>query len=138
MLKRFISTVLVMIMSLVLFAGCSSSHDKKTFDAQAFVNECKILTPASQYKNVDKSEFALIFTKNVFDEFGKSDYYKDMNDNEREAAFNELANVLMSFSYGNIEDGYIDSYSVRMDKHLVKWHIAGADFETEWLMPGYN
>lgn len=138
MFKRFISTVLVIVLSLVLFAGCSSSQDKKKFDAQLFVNECKILTPAGQYKNIAKSEFSMIYTKNVFDEFGKSDYYKHMNDSEREAALNDLANVLMTFSYGSIEGGYIDSYSVKMDKHVVKWHNVGAEFEMEWLMPGYT
>ena len=138
MFKRFISTVLVIVLSLVLFAGCSSSQDKKEFDAQLFVNECKILTPAGQYKNIAKSEFSMIYTKNVFDEFGKSDYYKNMNEEQRFEAIEQLGEVLETYSYGPAEDGFVWDFTINKKEHSVSWTVKYYnDTKVMWMMPGY-
>lgn len=136
MFKRFISIVIIFMMSLVLFAGCSSTvEENKEFEAVTFVNDCRIFTPASQYKTYDSGEFALIFTRNVFEEFVKSEYYSNMSEDERINAFNELGSVLETYSYGSINGGFIDSFTVNVDKHMITWHNVGLDYEIEWAIP---
>ena len=65
------------------------------FEANAFVDECKILVPAAQFQTVSVDEFTMDFTKTVFDEFASSDYYAQMSDAERIAAIKELDKIEM-------------------------------------------
>ena len=136
MFKRIISTILTVILSLVLFAGCSSTDSKpKVFEAVSFVDGCRILAPATTYKNYEPDEYAVVFTQNVFDEFIKSDHYKTMTDSERETALNQLADVLKTYSYGNVTDGFIDSFTVDMNSRTIKWHNVGCDYDIQQPLP---
>lgn len=133
MFKRFISTMLVLIMALVLFAGCSSEDNSKPkeFNAATFVDDCRILAPAGAYKNYKAEEYSMVFTLNVFDEFVDSDYYKNMTDAEREKALYELADVLSAYSYGPVTNGFIDSFSVDMNSHVFQWHNIGSEYNIQ-------
>ena len=125
-------------MAFVLLAGCSSSDGgNEAFNAEAFVNECRILVPASAYKNSSVSDFEMLFTKTVFEQFCESDYYKAMSDSERETAANEIGNVLLTYSYGNVSGGFIDSIEVDMNLHSIRWHNIHAEYSMECPMPGY-
>lgn len=137
MFKRFISTILVLIMALVLFNGCSSADNgkPKEFVAASFVDDCRILAPATTYKNYKPAEYAVVFTQNVFDEFVKSDYYKNMTDAEREKAFYELADVLKTYSYGPVTDGFIDTFSVNMNARVLMWHAVDAKYDIQQPLP---
>lgn len=137
MFKRFILTILVLIIALVLFTGCSTteSSEPKVFTAVTFVDDCRILAPAITYKNYDAEEYSMMYTQNVFDEFAKSDYYKNMTDTEREKALYELADVLMTYSYGPVTDGFIDSFTVDMKMRTITWHNIGADFDIQKPLP---
>ncbi|WP_034447471.1 hypothetical protein [Butyrivibrio sp. AE2032] len=140
MFKRVISYILITVMSLVLFAGCSPAEkdENKAFSAPDFVDECRILMPASKYGNMSRDEFAMKFTVTVFEQFGKSDYYKNMTDKERIDALNGLGGVLKTYSYGGVDGGFIDKFSVDSSAHEVTWHIKGdSEIESLWTMPGY-
>lgn len=130
--------MLITVLSLALFAGCSPASGDKVFDAEEFVSDCKILAPASQYDDTKLKSFEIDYVRAVFERFVKSDYYKNMNEEEREAAFNELCNVLMTFSYGNAKTGFIEEYSVDMNKHKILCRLKDfPDSEVLWNIPGY-
>lgn len=138
MIKRLLSFMLITVLSLAFFAGCSSAYGEKTFDAEEFVSDCKLLAPASQYDETKLKSFEIDYVRAVFEKFGKSDFYKNMNDEEREAAFNALCNVLMTFSYGNAKTGFIEEYSIDMNKHKILCRLKDfPDSEVLWNMPGY-
>ena len=110
MFKKLITLLIVTVLSLALFAGCSADDGKdKPFDANSFVDECRILMPSTRYKNSDPVECATYFTKAVFEQFGKSDYYKNMSDSEKEKALTDICKVLQKYNYCNV-DGYITGY----------------------------
>ncbi|MCR4703791.1 MAG: hypothetical protein K5665_09030 [Saccharofermentans sp.] len=139
MFRKVITVVIVAFFSLILFAGCSSSGKgkDKPYDARSFVDECRILMPASKYKDADPVECATYFTKAVFEQFGKSDYYKNMSDLQRETAVTDICKVLQKYEYCNIE-GFITGYDVDMSRHEVTWYINGLpDAVNVWIMPGY-
>lgn len=93
--------------------------------------------PASKYKDADPVECATYFTKAVFEQFGKSDYYKNMSDLQRETAVTDICKVLQKYEYCNIE-GFITGYDVDMSRHEVTWYINGLpDAVNVWIMPGY-
>ena len=140
MSKRFCLSFLTVLISLILLVGCSSSGQDKNdvFDAETFVNECKVLTPAGAYQNTSTEEFAMVFTENVFKEFKKSDYFKNMTEEERVAACYEIGEVLKTFSYGNINGGFIDEFTVDTATHSVKWHNVGAKYSMEIILTGEN
>lgn len=124
-------------MSLAILAGCSSkTKETVPFEANAFVDECKILVPAAQFQTVSVDEFTMDFTKTVFDEFASSDYYAQMSDAERIAAIKELGAVLKTYSYGNV-NGFIEDIQVDAKNHEITWHCVGAEYDTLWPMPGY-
>ena len=142
MFKRILSFVLVTVISLILFAGCTpaDSDQSDSFDAKQFIEECKVLAPASRYSDSedDLKDFEIDFPRAVLDKFGKSEYYKNMTEDERKAAFNELTNILSTYSYGNAANGFMSKVSVDMLNHTVSWYIK--DFnedEVIWSMPGY-
>ena len=139
MFRKVITVVIVAVFSLALLAGCSSSGKgkEKPYDARSFVDECRILMPASKYKDADPVECATYFTKAVFEQFGKSDYYKNMSDLQRETAVTDICKVLQKYEYCNIE-GFITGYEVDMSRHEVTWYINGLpDAVNVWIMPGY-
>ncbi len=139
MFRKVITVVIVAVFSLILFAGCSSAGKgkDKPYDARSFVDECRILMPASKYKDADPVECATYFTKAVFEQFGKSDYYKNMSDLQRETAVTDICKVLQKYEYCNIE-GFITGYDVDMSRHEVTWYINGLpDAVNVWIMPGY-
>ncbi len=139
MFRKVITVVIVAVFSLILFAGCSSAGKgkDKPYDARSFVDECRILMPASKYKDADPVECATYFTKAVFEQFGKSDYYKNMSDIQRETAVTDICKVLQKYEYCNIE-GFITGYDVDMSRHEVTWYINGLpDAVNVWIMPGY-
>ena len=74
----------------------------------------------------------------VFDQFGKSNYYKDMSAKEREDAFNSICKVLTTYSYCNVSDGFIDEYTVDIVNREITWHVKGMeeDVDSMWQMPG--
>ena len=125
-------------MALILLAGCSSKDEETSdvFDAAKFVDGCKILAPAGAYENVPTDEFAMVFTENVFKEFKRSEYYKNMTEEERVAACNEIGEVLKTLSYGTISDGFIDEFSVDPATHSVKWHNVGSEYSMEIFLAG--
>ena len=82
MFKRILSTVLVAALSVILFTGCASSKPEK-FDAVLFINECRIAVLPSMYPDTNSKEFKLDFAKNVLETFGRSDYYKNMTEEQR-------------------------------------------------------
>ena len=82
MFKRVLSMIIVAALSVVLFTGCSSSKPEN-FDADQFVKECRLLVPSSQYQSAVTRDFKLDFSKTVMDKFGKSDYYNNMNEEQR-------------------------------------------------------
>ena len=133
MSKRICLSVLTVFMALILLVGCSSQTNKKTdeFDAAVFVDECKVLTPAGVYKNSSTSEFATVFTENVFKEFKKSVYFKNMTEEERVQACYDIGEVLKTLSYGNVTDGFIDELTVDSATHSVKWHNVGAQYDMQ-------
>ena len=139
MFKRIVSFILITVMSIAFLSGCSSEPDKpEEFDAAHFVESCRILAPASQYTESDLKNFEIDFVRAVFTKFGKSDYYTSMTDRERENAFNELGNVLETYSYGNAADGFIDNCIVDMNTHEITCQLKGfEDYKIIWAMPGY-
>ena len=138
MLKRFFTFIIMCIVSLAFLAGCSSkAKETGPFVANDFIEECKILVPAAQFQTVSIDEFTLDFTKTVFDEFAKSDYYSRMTDEERVAAIKELGAILKTYSYGNVNNGFIEDIQVDAKNHEVIWHCVGAEYDTLWPMPGY-
>ena len=140
MFKRLISFILLSVMSLFLLAGCSSNDSDKPeeFDAEHFVEDCKILMPAAKYEDADPKDFMINFTTTVFIRFGKSDYYKNMTEEERIEALNELGKVLETFSYGVAEDGFVTHFRVNKLKHAAVWNVKGySDADLMWYMPGY-
>ena len=125
-------------LSLAFLAGCSSkTKETGPFDATVFIDECKILVPAAQFQTVSIDEFTLDFTKTVFDEFASSDYYSRMSDAERVAAIKEIGDILKTYSYGGVNNGFIDDIQVDAKNHEVTWHCVGAEYDTLWSMPGY-
>ena len=137
MFKRVFSVFLVTVISLMLFVGCSStSNESKEFDAGDFVYECRILVPSSQYDETKLKNFEIDFIRTVFVKFGESDYYKNMTNEEREAAINDIAKVLQTFSYGPSVDGFIDDYKVEMSKHRITCQLKNfKDSETIVRLP---
>lgn len=138
MFKRLVSFILTAVIALTLFTGCSSESGQKTFDAQKFVDDCRILTPESQYNKSTMKNFEIDFIRNVLTKFGKSDFYKEMSDEEREAAFNDMGKILMTYSYGYAVNGFVEEFSVDMRKHQFFCIIKDfPDAELMWSMPGY-
>lgn len=138
MSKRVITFILMCFLSLAFLAGCSSKpKETEPFEAERFIDECKVLVPAAQFQTVTVDEFTLDFTKTVFDEFANSDYYSEMSDAERIAAIKELGAVLKTYSYGGVNNGFIESFDVNTKAHEVTWHCVGAQYDTLWPMPGY-
>ena len=137
MSRKVFSTILIVFMALILLSGCNSSAKAQddAFDPAFFVNECKVLVPAKQYQNVTLEEFEACFTKAVLDEFGKSDYYKNMTDAERVAALYEIADILKEYEYGNVKNGFIDSFEVDINRREVTWHNKDAEHSTLWSIP---
>ena len=138
MFKRVLSMIIVAALSVILFAGCTSS-EPEVFDAAHFVDECRILVPSSQYDSSTQKDFRIIFAKAVLDKFGKSDYYKNMTDEERFEALDQIGKVLETYSYGLAEDGFVMNYLINYDEHSVSWTVKGFDDDTnvKWIMPGY-
>ena len=137
MFKRILSTILVAALSVILFAGCTSSKPEK-FDAVMFIDECRILVPAAQYSSGPVKEFKLDFAKAVLDKFGKSEYYKNMTDEERFEALEQIGDVLSTYSYGRVEDGFVGDYKINKAEHSVTWTVKyHSDTNVMWLMPGY-
>jgi hypothetical protein len=137
MSKRVVSYILIVFTVLAMFAGCSSDDKNRgVFEAQSFVDECKILVPLAQFQSVTVDEFKQTFTKTVFDEFAASDYFKDMTEEERLNAFNELANILKTYDYGGV-NGFIDSFSIDTKTHEITWHNIDAEYDILWKIPGY-
>ncbi len=139
MFKRLISFILITVMSLVLFTGCSGNNGgTDSFDAANFIDECKLLVPAKRYSENDLMNFEIDFPKTVLDKFGASSYYKKMTDDERKTAFKEITNILATYSYGNAKNGFMKNISVNMVQHTVSWNIMDFDdTEIVWKMPGY-
>lgn len=140
MLKKISILILVTVMTLALFAGCSSGDSGKsqTFEADKFVEECRILVPSSQYTEADLKNFEIDFSRAVLNQFAKSDYYKNMTDSEREAALNELGDILTAYSYGNAAGGFVNEFNVNMNDHVISWHIKDfSDINVMWRIPGY-
>ena len=139
MLKRVVSYILVTVFSLMLFAGCSPASDRtNVFNAEKFVDECRILVLSTQYDESNLKDFEIDFIKAVLIQFGKSDFYKNMTDGERETAFNEIGEVLLRYSYGQVKNGFTDKYSVDMNTHKVTCRLKDfQDSEVMWSMPGY-
>ena len=140
--KRVITCILITLISLVFFAGCTpaKSDQPDSFDAEKFIEECKILVPASKYSSSEEDlrNFEIDFPKTVLDKFGKSEYYKNMTEDERKAAFKELTNILSTYSYGNATNGFMREVSVNMLKHTVSWYIMDfGETKVVWAMPGY-
>lgn len=140
--KRVITYILITVISLIVFAGCTPANTDQTgpFDAKKFVDECRILVPATRYSadEEDLKNFEIDFPRTVLDKFGASEYYKNMTDDERKAAFKELTDVLSSYSYGNATNGFMREVSVNMLKHTVSWYIMDfGETEVVWAMPGY-
>ncbi|MBR3341912.1 MAG: hypothetical protein IKG30_09850 [Clostridiales bacterium] len=124
MFKRAVSVFLVTVISLIFFVGCSSASNKsKKFDAGDFVYECRILVPSSQYDETKLKNFEIDFIRAVFQKFGESDYYKNMTNEEREAAINDIAKVLQTFSYGKAATGFIDGYTIDMKNHRINCQL---------------
>ena len=142
MFKRILSFVLVTVISLILFAGCTpaDTDQSDSFDAKQFIEECKVLAPASRYSDSedDLKDFEIDFPRAVLEKFGKSEYYKKMNEDEREAAFKEITGILSDYKYGNATKGFMNRVSVDMLKHTVSWYLKDFnDSEVVWAMPGY-
>ena len=139
MLKRFVSYILIAVMSLALFSGCSSADNDqdKPFSAQEFVDDCRILLPAARYQKMTQNEFAAKYVITVLDQFAKSDYYTNMSNDERENAFNEIGNVLSSYSYGQVSGGFVSDFEVNMKKHEITWFDkSNTEIEMLWTIPG--
>ena len=137
MLKRVLSMIIVAALSVILFTGCTSSEPEE-FDAVHFVDECRILVPSSQYDNSTQKDFRINFVKSILEKFGKSDYYKNMTDEERFEALKQIGKVLETFSYGQAEDGFVMDYLINNDEHSVTWTVKGFDdTNVMWMMPGY-
>ena len=137
MFKKIFTNILLICLSLTLLCGCSSSEKNKEFDAEDFVEDCRVLMPAGLYKNSTVKEYTMSFTDTVFEQFGKSDYYKNMADLQRETAVTDICKVLQKYEYCNIE-GFITGYDVDMSRHEVTWYINGLpDAVNVWIMPGY-
>ena len=142
MFKRIFSFVLVTVISLILFAGCTpaDSGQSDTFNAEKFIEECRILVPATKYSasEQDLKDFEIDFPRAVLDKFGKSEYYKNMNEDERKAAFKEITGILSTYKYGNATNGFMREVSVNMLKHTVSWYVMDfGETEVVWAMPGY-
>ena len=140
--KHVITYILITVISLFVFAGCTPANTNQTepFDAQKFIDECRILVPATKYSadEDDLKNFEIDFPRAVLDKFGKSEYYKEMTDDERKAAFKELTEILSTYSYGNAANGFMRDVSVNMLKHTVSWYIMDfGETEVVWAMPGY-
>ena len=137
MFKRILSTILVAALSVILFAGCTSSKPEK-FDAVLFINECRIAVPASLYNDGNTKEFKLDFAKNVLETFGKSDYYENMTEEQRFEALEQIGDVLETYSYGPAADGFVWDFYVNKQEHSVSWTVKYYnDTKVMWMMPGY-
>ena len=137
MFKRILSTILVAALSVILFTGCSSGKPEK-FDAVLFINECRIAVLPSQYPDTNAKEFKFDFAKNVLDTFGKSDYYKNMTEEQRFEALEQIGEVLETYSYGPAEDGFVWDFTVNKKEHSVSWTVKYYnDTKVMWMMPGY-
>ena len=137
MFKRILSTILVAALSVIFFTGCTSDKPDQ-FDASQFVNECRILVPVAQYANVGERDFKLDFVKTILDEFSKTDYYKNMTEEERFEALNQIGEVLKTYSYGSVTDGFVWDFRVNKEEHSVTWTVKyHNDTSVIWLMPGY-
>ena len=137
MFKRVLSMIIVAALSVVLFTGCSSGKPEN-FDADQFVKECRLLVPSSQYQSAVTRDFKIDFSKTVMDKFGKSDYYNNMNEEQRFEAIEQLGEVLESFSYGPVTDGFVWDFMLDKTHHTVSWTIKYYnDTKVVWTMPGY-
>ena len=137
MFKRVLSIIVVTVLSVILFTGCTSGKPEK-FDAVLFINECRILVPASQYENSTPKDFKFDFAKAVFDKFGKSDYYKNMTEEERFEALEQIGEVLDTYSYGPAKDGIIGNFQINKNEHSVSWTVKyNNETKVMWMMPGY-
>ena len=137
MFKRILSTILVAALSVILFMGCTSSKPEK-FDAVLFINECRIAVHPSQYSDANIKEFKFDFAKNVLDTFGKSDYYKNMTEEQRFEALEQIGEVLDTYSYGPGEAGFVWDFSINKEEHSVSWTVKYYnDTKVMWMMPGY-
>ena len=138
MFKKIFSNILVICLSLTLLCGCSSTDKDKPFDALTFVDECRILYPKKAYSGKEDKEVEMDFTLIVFEKFGKTDYYKNMTDDEREQAIKDICEVFKTYSYGDISNGFIRKYSFDSKKHSLTWTVmASSDTTMEWALPGY-
>ena len=138
MFKRVIAFLLTFFVMLTLFAGCSAQDQAQAFDAESFVDDCRILAPASQYDAGKLKNFEIDFIRSVLIKFGKSDYYKNMTEQERETALKEICEVLKTYSYGLAKNGFAEDYTVDMKRHNVICRLKDfSDSEVMWSMPGY-
>lgn len=129
--------IIVAALSVILFTGCTSSEPEE-FDAAHFVDECRILVPAAQYENSSDMDFKMDFAKTVLNEFGKSDYYKNMTEEERFDALKQIGEVLGTYSYGNAEDGFVWDFLINKEDHSVSWTVKyNNGTYVLWMMPGY-
>ena len=137
MFKRILTIIIISVLSVILFAGCTSSKPEN-FDAVLFIDECRMLVPAPQYASGPAKEFKLDFAKAVLDKFGKSDYYENMTEEERFEALEQIGEVLDTYSYGRVEDGFVSDFKINKDEHSVTWTVKyHNDTKVMWMMPGY-
>ena len=137
MFKRILTTIIISVLSVILFAGCTSSKPED-FDAVLFVNECRIAVPESQYPDDNTRDFKLDFSKNVLETFGRSEFYKNMTEEQRFEALEQIGEVLESYSYGPAADGFVWDFTVNREEHSVAWTVKyHNDTKVMWLMPGY-
>ena len=137
MFKRILTTIIISVLSVILFAGCTSSKPEK-FDAVMFIDECRILVPSSQYNGGPAKDFKLDFAKAVLEKFGNSDFYKNMTEEERFESLEQIGEVLESYSYGPATDGFVWDFTVNRKEHSVAWTVKYYnDTKVVWMMPGY-
>lgn len=137
MFKRILTTIIISVLSVILFAGCTSSKPED-FDVVLFVNECRIAVPVSQYPDGSTKDFKLDFSKNVLETFGRSDFYKNMTEEQRFEALEQIGEVLESYSYGPAADGFVWDFTVNREEHSVAWTVKYYnDTKVVWMMPGY-
>lgn len=137
MFKRILTTIIISVLSVILFAGCTSSKPED-FDAVLFVNECRIAVPVSQYPDDNTRDFKLDFSKNVLETFGRSDFYKNMTEEQRFETLEQIGEVLESYSYGPVTDGFVWDFTVNREEHSVAWTVKyHNDTKVMWMMPGY-
>ncbi len=121
----------VVILCIFLLAGCTSGEP---FDAHSFIDDCTKFVDVDSYET--RYEFNIDFVDCCLDRFVRSQYYKNMTEEERLAAVQQIFVELETYSIPPLEDGCVRNVTYDERTGEFMWNYAyRIEYTGRWVMP---